>query len=48
MQEMPLLLRSGILIMPFNLKNRSLLSLVHHTPAEIDYLVDLAIDRQMA
>lgn len=34
--------------MPFNLKNRSLLSLVHHTPAEIDYLVDLAIDLKKA
>ena len=30
--------------MPMNLRGRSLLSLVHHTPAEIDYLVDLAID----
>lgn len=28
--------------MPFNLKNRSLLSLVHHSAEEIDYLVDLA------
>ncbi len=34
--------------MPFNLKNRSLLSLVHHTPAEIDHLVDLAIDLKKA
>ena len=34
--------------MPFNLKNRSLLSLVHHTSAEIDYLVDLAIDLKKA
>lgn len=28
--------------MPFNLKNRSLLSLVNHTAEEIDYLVSLA------
>lgn len=34
--------------MPFNLKNRSLLSLVHHTPQEIDYLIDLAIDLKKA
>lgn len=34
--------------MLFNLKNRSLLSLVHHTPQEIDYLIDLAIDLKKA
>lgn len=34
--------------MPFNLKNRSLLSLVHHTPAEIQYLLDLAADLKRA
>ena len=34
--------------MPMNLHGRSLLSLVHHTPAEIDYLVDLAIDLKKA
>ena len=34
--------------MPMNLRGRSLLSLVHHTPAEIDYLVDLAIDLKRA
>lgn len=34
--------------MPMNLRGRSLLSLVHHTPAEIDYLVDLAIDLKKA
>jgi ornithine carbamoyltransferase len=34
--------------MPFNLKNRHLLSLVHHTPEEINYLVDLAADLKKA
>lgn len=34
--------------MPFNLKNRSLLSLMHHTPEEIAYLVDLAADLKQA
>lgn len=34
--------------MPFNLKNRSLLSLVHHTQEEIDYLVSLAEDLKRA
>lgn len=34
--------------MPFNLRNRSLLSLCHHTPAEIKYLVDLAEDLKKA
>ncbi len=34
--------------MPINLRGRSLLSLVHHTPAEINYLVDLAIDLKHA
>ena len=34
--------------MPFNLKNRSLLSLVNHTPEEIDYLVSLAEDLKKA
>ncbi len=34
--------------MPINLRGRSLLSLVHHTPAEINYLVDLAIDLKRA
>lgn len=34
--------------MPFNLKNRSLLSLVNHTPQEIDYLVSLAEDLKKA
>ncbi|MBS5217135.1 MAG: ornithine carbamoyltransferase, partial [Sutterella wadsworthensis] len=34
--------------MPMNLRGRSLLSLVHHTPAEIDYLIDLAIDLKKA
>lgn len=34
--------------MPFNLRNRSLLSLCHHTPAEIEYLVDLAEDLKKA
>lgn len=34
--------------MPFNLKNRHLLSLVHHTPEEIDYLVSLAADLKKA
>lgn len=34
--------------MPFNLRNRSLLSLCHHTPAEIAYLVDLAEDLKKA
>ena len=34
--------------MAFNLKNRSLLSLVHHTPEEIQYLVDLAADLKAA
>lgn len=34
--------------MPMNLRGRSLLSLVHHTPAEIDYLVSLAIDLKKA
>ena len=34
--------------MPFNLRNRSLLSLCHHTPAEITYLVDLAEDLKRA
>lgn len=31
-----------------NLKNRSLLSLVNHTPEEIDYLVSLAEDLKKA
>ncbi|MCF0253813.1 MAG: ornithine carbamoyltransferase [Duodenibacillus sp.] len=34
--------------MPFNLRNRSLLSLVHHTAEEIDYLVGLAADLKRA
>lgn len=34
--------------MTVNLKNRSLLSLVHHTPEEIDYLVTLAADLKRA
>lgn len=34
--------------MAVNLKNRHLLSLVHHTAEEIDYLVDLAIDLKRA
>ena len=34
--------------MPINLKNRSLLSLVNHTPDEIDYLVSLAEDLKKA
>ena len=34
--------------MAVNLKNRSLLSLVHHTPAEINYLVELAADLKQA
>ncbi len=34
--------------MPTSLKNRSLLSLVNHTPAEIDYLVELAADLKRA
>lgn len=34
--------------MPFNLKNRSLLSLVHHTAGEIQYLVNLAADLKAA
>lgn len=34
--------------MAVNLKNRSLLSLVHHTQEEIDYLVNLAIDLKRA
>ena len=34
--------------MPMNLRGRSLLSLVHHTPAEIDYLVELACDLKRA
>ncbi|MDL2059203.1 ornithine carbamoyltransferase [Mesosutterella sp. AGMB02718] len=34
--------------MPFNLRNRSLLSLCHHTPEEIRFLVDLAEDLKKA
>ncbi len=34
--------------MAFNLKNRSLLSLVHHTAEEIQYLVNLAADLKAA
>ena len=34
--------------MPVNLRNRSLLSLVHHTPEEIEYLIDLAGDLKVA
>ncbi|MDU8924738.1 ornithine carbamoyltransferase [Pasteurellaceae bacterium LIM206] len=34
--------------MPFNLKNRHLLSLVHHTPQEIRFLLDLAKDLKHA
>ncbi|MGJ8526076.1 Ornithine carbamoyltransferase, catabolic [Halomonadaceae bacterium LMG 33818] len=34
--------------MAFNLKNRSLLSLMHHTQREIEFLVDLAIDLKHA
>ncbi len=34
--------------MPVNLRGRSLLSLRHHTPAEIHYLVDLARDLKRA
>ena len=34
--------------MPSSLKNRSLLSLVNHTPAEIDYLIELAADLKRA
>lgn len=34
--------------MPFNIKNRSLLSLVNHTPEEIDYLVSLSEDLKKA
>ncbi|MCW9718233.1 ornithine carbamoyltransferase [Avibacterium sp. 21-599] len=34
--------------MPFNLKNRHLLSLVHHTPQEIQFLLQLAKDLKQA
>ncbi|MCW9698125.1 ornithine carbamoyltransferase [Avibacterium sp. 20-129] len=34
--------------MPFNLKNRHLLSLVHHTPQEIQFLLQLAKDLKHA
>lgn len=34
--------------MPFNLKNRSLLSLVHHSAEEIDYLIKLSEDLKRA
>ncbi|MFZ7240326.1 ornithine carbamoyltransferase [Avibacterium avium] len=34
--------------MPFNLKNRHLLSLVHHTPEEIKFLLQLAEDLKRA
>ena len=34
--------------MPFNLKNRSLLSLVHHSAEQIQYLVNLAADLKAA
>ncbi len=34
--------------MPFNLKNRHLLSLVHHTPREIQFLLELAKDLKKA
>ncbi|MFZ7266904.1 ornithine carbamoyltransferase [Avibacterium avium] len=34
--------------MPFNLKNRHLLSLVHHTPEEIKFLLQLAKDLKQA
>src|SRR5690606_19580569 len=34
--------------MPFNLHNRHLLSLLHHSPREREYLLDLARDRQRA
>ncbi|KDN12602.1 MAG: ornithine carbamoyltransferase [Snodgrassella sp.] len=34
--------------MAFNLKNRNLLSLVHHTEREINYLIDLARDLKRA
>ncbi|MCI5762829.1 ornithine carbamoyltransferase [Actinobacillus porcinus] len=34
--------------MPFNLKNRHLLSLVNHTPREIQFLLDLAKDLKRA
>ncbi|MFU2058380.1 ornithine carbamoyltransferase [Avibacterium volantium] len=34
--------------MPFNLKNRHLLSLVHHTPEEIKFLLQLAKDLKRA
>ena len=34
----------GAIQMPVNLRNRHLISLKHHTPAEIEYLLDLAAD----
>ena len=34
--------------MPFNLKNRHLLSLVNHTPREIQFLLDLSRDLKRA
>ena len=34
--------------MAFNMKNRSLLSLVHHTPRELHYLLDLSRDLKRA
>lgn len=30
--------------MPVNLRNRHLISLKHHTPEEINYLLDLSTD----
>ena len=34
--------------MAFNMKNRSLLSLVHHTPRELHFLLDLSRDLKRA
>ena len=34
--------------MPFNIRNRSLLSLMHHSPRELRYLLDLARDLKRA
>lgn len=36
------------IIMAFNMKNRHLLSLVHHTEREIKYLLDLSRDLKRA
>ena len=34
----------GAIQMPVNLRNRHLISLKHHTPAEIEYLLDLGLN----